>query len=181
MGAWIETTEPKLPTVAIVVAPFMGAWIETHQHPTLIRESPVAPFMGAWIETFIGRSSFLPGLKSHPSWVRGLKHNLLDTSKLKRVVAPFMGAWIETIFIGFTFPFDAVAPFMGAWIETLLQSVIDSHLMVAPFMGAWIETQRRENHVESRLSHPSWVRGLKRGEYTYGGPQGRRTLHGCVD
>ena len=121
MGAWIETTEPKLPTVAIVVAPFMGAWIETHQHPTLIRESPVAPFMGAWIETFIGRSSFLPGLKSHPSWVRGLKHNLLDTSKLKRVVAPFMGAWIETTMelAGESAP--RVAPFMGAWIETILE------------------------------------------------------------
>ena len=151
-------------------------WSKVHwpqapwSHPSWVRGLKLIP----WIMTPLGNLS-------HPSWVRGLKHNLLDTSKLKRVVAPFMGAWIETIFIGFTFPFDAVAPFMGAWIETLLQSVIDSHLMVAPFMGAWIETQRRENHVESRLSHPSWVRGLKRGEYTYGGPQGRRTLHGCVD
>ena len=92
-----------------------------------------------------------------------------------------MGAWIETLSVdvGLSQHWSHPSWVRGLKHLNLGQDQLDTS--VAPFMGAWIETQRRENHVESRLSHPSWVRGLKRGEYTYGGPQGRRTLHGCVD
>ena len=41
---------------------------------------------------------------------------------------------------------------MGAWIETGATAIIVLIVSVAPYMGAWIET----------LSHPIWVRGLKR-------------------
>ena len=54
----------------------------------------VAPYVGAWIETYILTNDERI-LKSHPTWVRGLK-------PYKRVkagdycVAPYVGAWIET-------------------------------------------------------------------------------------
>ena len=35
---------------------------------------PVAPRVGAWIETLWIRP-FAPNERSHPVWVRGLKHN----------------------------------------------------------------------------------------------------------
>ena len=34
----------------------------------------VAPYVGAWIETWEGMKNIAPYL-SHPTWVRGLKHN----------------------------------------------------------------------------------------------------------
>ena len=50
--------------------------------------------MGAWIETDTVNGDVGEHL-SHPTWVRGLKHNVL--SKLKTAkVAPYVGAWIET-------------------------------------------------------------------------------------
>ena len=55
------------------VAPRVGAWIETlgmcysHSIP------PVAPRVGAWIETLTMRC-LTDRIKSHPVWVRGLKH-----------------------------------------------------------------------------------------------------------
>ena len=57
---------------------------------------------------------------SHPTWVRGLKHERLAGDIIKMLVAPYMGAWIETIdwlWFGINL---TVAPYMGAWIETCL-------------------------------------------------------------
>ena len=54
---------------------------------------------------------------SHPTWVRGLKHNVIDFTEINSLVAPYVGAWIETNQYGF-------------------------------------EMQEVE-------SHPTWVRGLK--------------------
>ena len=53
----------------------MGAWIETSIRSRETFGKYVAPYVGAWIETVPG---LLPvGLvKSHPTWVRGLKHHL---------------------------------------------------------------------------------------------------------
>ena len=33
---------------------------------------------------------------SHPTWVRGLKHNVIDFTEVNSLVAPYVGAWIET-------------------------------------------------------------------------------------
>ena len=53
--------------------------------------------------------------------------------------------------------------------------------MVAPFMGAWIETAYSMSDASYTMSHPSWVRGLKR-QWADGLCQEKcRTLHGCVD
>ena len=51
---------------------------------------------------------------------------------------------------------------MGAWIETWLLGVEVMALRVAPYVGAWIETQVFLSVMVIVLSHPTWVRGLKR-------------------
>ena len=57
------------------VAPLVGAWIETDV-PMGSRLQPwVAPLVGAWIETS-NLEDKEAALKSHPSWVRGLKLDL---------------------------------------------------------------------------------------------------------
>ena len=38
-------------------------------------------------------------------------------------------------------------------------------IQVAPLVGAWIETFDSLDKVKTALSHPSWVRGLKRLRY----------------
>ena len=54
------------------VAPYVGAWIETDNHNENLSEVWVAPYVGAWIETGITKSD-ASVLRSHPTWVRGLK------------------------------------------------------------------------------------------------------------
>ena len=61
-----------------------------------------------------------------------------------------------------TFAEYTVAPYVGAWIET---DAIGEHLgayAVAPYVGAWIETFVPKVVVLNIVSHPMWVRGLKR-------------------
>ena len=67
--------EDQMKTLA--VAPLVGAWIETWYMACMAVWSVVAPLVGAWIETLV----FLPwhlALPSHPSWVRGLKQDLIE-------------------------------------------------------------------------------------------------------
>ena len=88
-----------LPMAALIswsVAPYVGAWIETKRKKTrLVRQYPVAPYVGAWIET-LQLHLFRNFLKSHPTWVRGLKLSKRTRHDIERKVAPYVGAWIET-------------------------------------------------------------------------------------
>ena len=94
--------------------------------------------MGAWIETrSLNRLKVLP--KSHPVWVRGLKHSSKGGRVKRSSVAPRVGAWIET--------------------ETREESTPPSE--VAPRVGAWIETIGGGKFFLVEKSHPVWVRGLK--------------------
>ena len=36
------------------------------------------------------------------------------------------------------------------------------NIFVAPYVGAWIETIYNNTAQSDKLSHPTWVRGLKR-------------------
>ena len=38
----------------------------------------------------------LLNMRSHPTWVRGLKHQWRNHLYLEQCVAPYVGAWIET-------------------------------------------------------------------------------------
>ena len=96
--------------------------------------------MGAWIET-----------------------NYAQLLTAQSQVAPFVGAWIETKYLGESVLSRSVAPFVGAWIETIILIVFLSETLVAPFVGAWIETPVTGCLMTTGLmSHPLWVRGLKR-------------------
>ena len=51
---------------------------------------------------------------------------------------------------------------MGAWIETSDSDCVFVSVDVAPRVGAWIETPIDGHGPGEDLSHPAWVRGLKR-------------------
>ena len=95
MGAWIETDDAPQGAVGKAVAPLVGAWIETLNLFWKSSFSLVAPLVGAWIET-TSINVILAISMSHPSWVRGLKHQNQYPYQRKNQVAPLVGAWIET-------------------------------------------------------------------------------------
>ena len=73
--------------------------------------------MGAWIETVVARDA-CPIKMSHPTWVRGLKLQVLNLFFGEKEVAPYVGAWIETLYGEENEIETCVAPYVGAWIET---------------------------------------------------------------
>ena len=80
------------------VAPHAGAWIETPTECVAVPwQHPVAPHAGAWIETFRWGRLFRAH-RSHPTRVRGLKHDKARAAHEADQVAPHAGAWIETSF-----------------------------------------------------------------------------------
>ena len=50
---------------------------------------------------------------------------------------------------------------MGVWIETKIVPFFDSVRFVTPYVGVWIETSIKSTSLGSKLSHPTWVCGLK--------------------
>ena len=82
---------------------------------------------------------FIPFNRSHPMWVRGLKHELAIACRLSLNVAPHV----------------------GAWIETLSEETGSKIAGVAPHVGAWIETKNLQITFQMCMSHPMWVRGMK--------------------
>ena len=74
-------------------------------------------------------------MRSHPTWVRGLKHfNQHFSSDLQRV-APYVGAWIETKENCSSLERKRVAPYVGAWIETYLTRLIGLSKMSRTLRG----------------------------------------------
>ena len=73
----------------------MGAWIETAVAGVVSGVKSVAPYVGAWIETDPNKG-IKTQYKSHPTWVRGLKLDLVKQTTKESFVAPYVGAWIET-------------------------------------------------------------------------------------
>ena len=99
-------------------------------------------------------------LRSHPTWVRGLKQ-ILKVSFSRAIVAPYVGAWIETAKYQIKRNAQSVAPYVGAWIETMVENDWKRLEVVAPYVGAWIETRPIARTQILVKSHPTWVRGLK--------------------
>ena len=95
---------------------------------------------------------------SHPTRVRGLK---LGYSSF---------CW-----------FEFVAPHTGAWIETWDKMRYAFGGFVAPHTGAWIETTMNLPILQSEVSHPTRVRGLKQKLIIESVRYTCRTPHGCVD
>ena len=80
-------------------------------------------------------------MRSHPMWVRGLKHRLIYKEHLKRVSHPM---WVRGLKHQTNKRFvmeQNVAPHVGAWIETANAAMVGAKAQqVAPHVGAWIET-----------------------------------------
>ena len=74
------------------VAPLVGAWIETdYTKLAFTMFDLVAPLVGAWIETD-ATIDINPQIKSHPSWVRGLKH---DTRMVRKNLFKSHPSWVR--------------------------------------------------------------------------------------
>ena len=158
--------------------------------------------MGAWIET-PSQQIVIMFIRSHPTWVRGLKHVLEYHRNMKKVSHPTWVRGLKHIIVchcnclilshptwvrGLKQPpkdFEAaggsVAPYVGAWIETIPVIQVRGKNVVAPYVGAWIETNFRCPDPRSYTSHPTWVRGLKLPICSVSISNQGRTLRGCVD
>ena len=98
----------------------MGAWIETSVDSAVSSFTAVAPYVGAWIETFIPviLSTTMP--RSHPTWVRGLKHYSVVASLLDELSHPTWVRGLKQSTSIIPIATEKVAPYVGAWIETFL-------------------------------------------------------------
>ena len=99
--------------------------------------------------------------KSHPVWVRGLKHALQNRIYHHLASHPVWVRGLKQHKSSRIFASGGVAPRVGAWIETSFKvypSVLNN---VAPRVGAWIETFQKLRNQYHAQSHPVWVRGLK--------------------
>ena len=82
----------------------------------------------------------LLNMRSHPTWVRGLKREVVCRIYPPPYVAPYVGAWIETEIC------DTIVPFVKShptWVRGLKPNSgekVAKHPDVAPYVGAWIET-----------------------------------------
>ena len=95
--------------------------------------------MGAWIET-TQKTLSSTACKSHPTWVRGLKHEQHQPDSRTDKSHP---TWVRGLKPSIGLDFEeliGVAPHVGAWIETEIAAVSKVHTPVAPHVGAWIET-----------------------------------------
>ena len=148
------------------VAPHMGAWIETDYSTDTTSRQRVAPHMGAWIETRRFRKYIPDVIKSHPTWVRGLKLSLKPFYQICEVSHP---TWVRGLkhqtFVRFfrrrrshptwvrglkherdNFRLAMRIKSHPTWVRGLkqfLRSVTYTCKRVAPHMGAWIETSNR--------------------------------------
>ena len=80
-------------------------------------------------------------LMSHPAWVCGLKHSLLEANNFLLESHP---AWV-------------------CGLKRLLVEDEDGHKEVTPCVGVWIETEATYVYSFEKSSHPAWVCGLKPG------------------
>ena len=102
----------------------------------------------------------LLNMRSHPTWVRGLKQTCYGRNHFWHLVAPYVGAWIETLSSTSGFDHTHVAPYVGAWIETLTIKFLSVRRSVAPYVGAWIETPKRASLYCAKYVAPyvgAWI------------------------
>ena|GEM_PF-886089 len=126
--------------------------------------------MGVWIET--SRARRLDKLlRSHPSWVCGLKQ------QTKSLLVSLLGShpsWVcglKPLGDGVDGEDSRVTPFVGVWIETSLCAPCSVIPNVTPFVGVWIETSLCLLCFSLYMSHPSWVCGLKLSRCLYQEPR----------
>ena len=121
-------------------------------------------------------------MRSHPSWVCGLK---LLLSQMQRGQYPSHPSWVcglKHVYDRKNLSRPGVTPFVGVWIETANSTYVRWKRYVTPFVGVWIETSTRLNLVRRSRSHTlrgcvDWNLKTWRLKLTKSG----HTLRGCVD
>ena len=73
VGAWIETSCRCIPESALLVASYVGAWIETNDDKLLVGSVKSHPMWVRGLKHHNYHYQLVVGV-SHPMWVRGLKH-----------------------------------------------------------------------------------------------------------
>ena len=79
-------------------------------------------------------------MKSHPSWVCGLKLNIILSSFKIIQSHPSWVCGLKLIIIIRIIKKNGVTPFVGVWIETKGDKSLAGNYLVTPFVGVWIET-----------------------------------------
>ena len=100
-------------------------------------------------------------VSSHPSWVCGLKQVLSSAESNARYVTPFVGVWIETHNANANVITPYVTPFVGVWIETLSIIALRNALASHPSWVCGLKLRMKYSIISKTQSHPSWVCGLK--------------------
>ena len=125
--------------------------------------------------------SYLLNMQSHPSWVCGLKLNLLILLQSSSRSHP---SWVCGLkrFVASSYVYrPGVTPFVGVWIETPFKPCLLRSFSSHP---SWVCGLKQSSHgsvVSRRLSHPSWVCGLKHVVACALAAWLCHTLRGCVD
>ena len=160
MGVWIETFCLRSDCDTHAVTPYVGVWIETRINCLIPCFGIVTPYVGVWIET----TYLLPysvNIKSHPTWVCGLKLYLVIQNKKEPAVTPYVGVWIETSMIAFICVLVFVTPYVGVWIETITYSCDNRRRKSHPTWVCGLKLFEVLDELTSVQSHPTWVCGLK--------------------
>ena len=158
MGVWIETHQKKCVIGTNLVTPFVGVWIETLTFHHLWNEWYVTPFVGVWIETRLSRYS-QKNVRSHPSWVCGLKH--YDYVNEKGDVASHP-SWV-------------------CGLKQLSDWIFVDELLSHPSWVCGLKLIHYNTSVSISRSHPSWVCGLKLIGAVIIVNAISHTLRGCVE
>ena len=120
-------------------------------------------------------------MESHPTWVRGLKHNLSRQTRVVAKVAPYVGAWIETTKKQ---GYRTTVKSHPTWVRglKLLNFLLEVQFSMShPTWVRGLKLGSVQEVARRRKSHPTWVRGLKREDSTHYFLTKSRTLRGCVD
>ena len=119
----------------------------------------VTPFVGVWIETHTHRFYRTRQVRSHPSWVCGLKLQTAQESYHNQESHP---SWVCGLKLHYAVSCDYVDESHPSWVCGL-----------KPYSALW-------KYFDSQ-SHPSWVCGLKHNEQLNDMDKKSHTLRGCVD
>ena len=100
----------------------------------------VAPYVGAWIETSYGLHIYRL-YKSHPMWVRGLKHLKIDHASTQLRSHPM---WVRGLKPKPQINKTTQRLSHPMWVRGLklkISEKVRNVYKVAPYVGAWIETR----------------------------------------
>ena len=140
VGVWIETWSHYYCLSWYHVTPFVGVWIETYLGKLgKYYGSLVTPFVGVWIETSVALQKSQEVVRSHPSWVCGLK---LSSKRLR------------TLLLCHT---------LRGCVDWNMPSVVYILSMTSHTLRGCVDWNPYRSVIKDfpRRSHPSWVCGLK--------------------